>query len=207
MGIAKLKTKPYYTVEQYLVWERQAEERSEFVDGEIYAMAGESGAHGDISMNLAGMLQGQLRGTPCRARTKDSKVRSGAMKEHLGRGMISYPDMVVICGEVVYHDDQKDVILNPKVVLEVLSPSTEEFDRGGKFMRYRNFNPTLTDYLLISQTEPHIEHYLRLENGEWLLREYDGIDRSFTIESIKCSFALSELYERMNFGEEPGDES
>lgn len=199
MGLAQLKVKPYYTVEQYLTWERQADERSEFVDGEIYAMAGESGAHADISMNLAGSLQQQLRGSECRARTKDSKVRSGALKEHLGRGMISYPDMVVICGDVEYHDDQKDVILNPKVVLEVLSESTEEFDRGTKFMRYRSFNPTLTDYILISQTEPHVEHYIRLENGEWLLREYDGLDRSFQIDSIKCNISLNDLYERVDF--------
>jgi len=199
MGLAKVKSKPYYAIEQYLEWERQADERSEFIDGEIYAMAGESGAHADISMNLAGMLQGQLKGTNCRARTKDSKVRSGALKEHLGRGMISYPDMVVICGEVEYHDDQKDVILNPKVVLEVLSDSTEEFDRGTKFVRYRNFNPTLTDYILIAQTEPHVEHYLRLENGEWLLREYDGLDNSFLIESISCRISLAELYDRVDF--------
>lgn len=197
MGLAKLKTDPYYTVEQYLAWERHADERSEFLDGEIYAMAGESGAHGDISMNLAGMLQSQLKGTPCRARTKDTKVRSGALKEHLGRGMISYPDMVVICGEVEYHDEQKDVILNPKVVFEVLSESTEEFDRGSKFMRYRNFNPTLTDYILISQTEPHVEHYIRLENGEWLLREFDGQEKSFQIDSINCTISLGDLYDRV----------
>lgn len=199
MGLAQLKVKPYYTVEQYLTWERQADERSEFIDGEIYAMAGESGAHADISTNLTMLMAQQLRGTDCRARIKDSKVRSGALKEHLGRGMISYPDMVVICGDVEYHDDQKDVILNPKVVLEVLSESTEEFDRGAKFMRYRNFNPTLIDYILISQTEPHVEHYIRLENGEWLLREYDGLDRSFQIDSINCNISLKDLYERVDF--------
>jgi Uma2 family endonuclease len=199
MGFAKLKSKPYYTIEQYLVCERQADERSEFVDGEIYAMAGESAAHADISMNLAVLIGGQLKGTNCRARTKDSKVRSGALKEHLGRGMVSYPDMVVICGEPEYHDEQKDVTLNPKVVFEILSDSTEEFDRGTKFTRYRNFNPTLTDYILIAQNEPHVEHYLRLEDGEWLLREYDGLDNSFHVESINCTVSLSELYDRVDF--------
>lgn len=199
MGLAKIKSKPYYSIEQYLNWERQADERNEFVDGEIYAMAGESGAHADISMNLAAILGTQLRGTSSRARNKGTKVRSGALKERLGRGMVSYPDMVVICGEVEYHDDQNDVVLNPKVVLEVLSDSTEEFDRGTKFMRYRTFNPTLTDYILISQNEPHIEHYLRLENGEWLLREYDGLDKSFRIESINCTISLTELYDRVGF--------
>jgi Uma2 family endonuclease len=199
MVLAKIRSKPYYTAEQYLAWEREAEERSEFIDGEIYAMAGESGAHADISMNLAGMLQSQLKGTDCRARTKDTKVRSGALAEHFGKGMISYPDMVVICGEPMYHDSHKDVVLNPKIVLEVLSDSTEEFDRGIKFMRYRNFNPTLTDYILISQTEPHVEHFLRLENGEWLLREYDGVDSSFQIDSISCRLSLEDLYDRVRF--------
>jgi Uma2 family endonuclease len=97
--VADLKHRPYYTAEQYLAWEREAEERSEYIDGEIYAMAGESGAHADISMNLAVLLGNQLKGTDCRARTKDTKVRSGALQEHFGRGVISYPDMVVICGE------------------------------------------------------------------------------------------------------------
>src|SRR5437762_2493004 len=128
MGIAKLKSKPYYSIDQYLDWERQADDRSEFIDGEVYAMAGESGTHADISMNLAMILATQLRGTECRARTKNTKVRSGALKEQFGRGMVSYPDMVVICGEPEYHDDKKDIVLNPKVVLEVLSTSTEEFD-------------------------------------------------------------------------------
>jgi Uma2 family endonuclease len=163
MAVANIKRRPYYTVEQYLAWEREADERNEFIDGEIYGMAGESGAHADISMNLAVLLGNQLKGTDCRARTKDTKVRSGALAEHFGKGMISYPDMVVICGEPEYHDSHKDVVLNPKVVLEVLSESAEEFDRGIKFMRYRNFNPTLTDYILISQTEAHVEHYIRLE--------------------------------------------
>ena len=199
MAFAKLRSKPRYTVEQYLEWERQADERSEFVDGEIYAMAGESGAHADISMNLAVLLGTQLKGGECRARTKDTKVRSGAVKEQFGRGMISYPDMVVICGEPEYHDAHKDIVLNPKVVFEVLSESTEEFDRGTKFMRYRNFNPTLTDYFLIAQHEPHVEHYLRRENGEWLMREYDGLDTKFTIDSINCSISLSDLYDRVEF--------
>ncbi len=199
MAFAKLRSKPRFTIEQYLEWERQADEPSEFVDGEIYAMAGESGAHADISMNLAGMLQSQLKGSECRARTKDTKVRSGAVKEQFGRGMISYPDMVVICGEVEYHDNHKDIILNPQVVFEVLSESTEEFDRGTKFMRYRTFNPTLTDYILIAQNEPHVEHYRRRENGEWLLREYDGLDPALTIDSINCTIPLSDLYDRISF--------
>lgn len=150
MGLAQPKTY-YYSLEEYVENERKADERSEFIDGEIYAMAGESGRHGDISMNLAGILQNQPRGTDCRGRTKDTKVKSGALESRFGKGMISYPNIVVICGEPEYHDRHKDVVLNPAVIIEVLSETTAEFDRGVKFMRYRNFNETLTDYILVSQ--------------------------------------------------------
>jgi Uma2 family endonuclease len=197
--VANPKRRIYYTAEQYLAWEREADERSFYLDGEIYAMAGESGAHADISMNLAVLIGNQLKGTDCRARTKDTKVRSGALAEHSGRGLISYPDIVVICGEPEYHDNHMDVVLNPKAIFEVLSDSTEDFDRGIKFMRYRNFNPTLTDYILISQAESHVEHYIRRENGEWLLREYDGLDSAFHIESVDCRLLLSDVYDRVSF--------
>ena len=203
MGLSQLKTKPYYyTLEQYLKIEREADERSEFVDGEIYGMAGESGKHGDISMNLAALLGTQLRGTNCRGRTKDTKVRSGSLKEQFGRGMISYPDLVVICGEPEYHDKHKDIVLNPAVIIEVLSDSTAEFDRGTKFMRYRSFNPTLTDYILVSQDEAHVEHYIRQANDDWVLREYYGTDKSFRIDSIECLLNLADIYDRVEFEQE-----
>lgn len=198
MGLAQPKVH-YYTLEEYLNEERKAFERSEFIDGEVYSMAGESGRHGDISMNLAGLFQTQLRGTECRGRTKDTKVKSGSLKKKFGKGMISYPDIVVICGEPEYHDHHKDVVLNPKVIIEVLSESTEEFDRGTKFLRYRNFNDTLTDYILVSQEEPLIEHYIRQPNNDWLLKEYQGLDTTFEIKSIKCTFCLNDIYERIEF--------
>lgn len=201
MGLAKPK-QIYYTLEHYLEFERAAEVRHEFVDGEIYQMAGESGKHGDISTNLAMLIASQLRGTPCRVRLKDTKVRSGAIKEQFGRGMISYPDLVVICGEPQYHDKHQDIILNPTVIIEVLSESTAEFDRGEKFMRYRNFNSTLTDYVLIWQDEPHVEHYSRQETGGWLLQEYYGLEKNFRLDSIESLLNLSEIYERVEFGEE-----
>lgn len=198
MGLAQPKTY-LYSFEEYLETERIADERSELIDGEIYAMTGESSRHGDISSNLAILVGSQLRGTPCRSRIKDTKVKSGALKERFGRGMISYPDLVVICGEPEYHDKFKDIVLNPAVIIEVLSEATEEFDRGVKFMRYRNFNDTLTDYILVSQDEAHIEHYIRQQNGDWLLKEYYGLEKSFPIDSIYCTLKLSEIYERIEF--------
>ena len=113
--------------------------------------------------------------------------------------MISYPDIVVICGEPEYHDKHKDIVLNPTVIIEVLSESTAEFDRGVKFMRYRNFNPTLTDYILVSQDEPLIEHYSARENGDWLLKEYDGLEAVLRIDSIDCSLDLADIYDRIEF--------
>ncbi len=199
MALAKVKSNPYFSVEEYLKYEREADERSELIDGEIYAMAGESPRHGDVSMNIAGILHNQLRRTNCRGRIKDTKIKSGALKERLGKGMISYPDVVVICGEPEYHDKHKDVVLNPTVIIEVLSESTADFDRGVKFTRYRMFNPTLSDYILIWQDEPVVEHYIRQASGDWLLKEYHGLDKSFQIDSIECSLNLADVYERVEF--------
>lgn len=121
------KTKPVFTVEDYLEIDRDSDELYEFLDGEIYAMAGESGAHGDICVNFTVVLGNQLISTPCRLRIKDTKVRSGMFpaKRPLVKGMISYPDLVVICGEPEYHDEFTDVVLNPQMIIEVLSSSTE----------------------------------------------------------------------------------
>ncbi len=192
-----------FTEEQYLELERDADERHEYLDGHIYKMAGESGEHGDISANLVAMLVNQLRGTPCRARTKDTKIRSGPLPVNPRnvRGLYSYPDLVVICGEPEYLDDHRDVVINPKVIIEVLSDSTYNFDRVIKFERYRVWSKTLTDYLLVSQAQPAIEHFELKENGEWIYHPYHGLDGEVTIKSIKCSLPMAEIYDRVVFPE------
>ncbi len=156
-----------YTIDEYLERERAAEERSIYLDGRIIAMPGESDAHGDISVNLVGLLGNHLRGNSCRVRTKATKVRSGPtpMRATSNKGMFSYPDLLVICGEVEHHDSVRDVILKPTVVIEVLSVSTENFDRGEKFRRFLKWNPTLRDYMLMAQDQPWIEVYTAQENG------------------------------------------
>ncbi len=133
MGLAKIKTKPAYTFDEYLTIDRESAERYEYLDGEIYLMAGESGAHGDITMNLAIVFGNQLKGTDCRGRIKDTKVLSGAaaQKTAAPKGMFSYPDLVVICGAPQYHDKHEDVVVNPKIIIEVLSESTESFATAG----------------------------------------------------------------------------
>jgi Uma2 family endonuclease len=170
MSLASSEQRLVYTTDQYLEMERFAEERHYYLDGAIHAMVGESDAHGDISVNVVASLANQVRGTPCRVRTKDTKVRSGPILSagETIRGLFSYPDVLVICGEPEHHDAFRDVVLNPKVIVEILSESTEAFDRGEKFTRMQSWNPTLTGYVLVSQDRPQLERYTRQEDGSWL---------------------------------------
>jgi len=204
MGLAKLK-EYYYTTEEFLEIDRATDERYEYVDGVIYQMAGESGEHGDICTNFLSELRFQLKGKNCRARSKDTKVRSGMLSSkgnQVMKGMFSYPDIVVICGEPEYHDKRRDIILNPKVIVEVLSDSTENFDRHDKFSRYRMFNPTLSDNIFVSQDEPIIEHFVRAEDNSWTLYTHVGLDKVFKITSIDCELKLSEIFDLVEFSDE-----
>ena len=197
---------PLYSTKEYLAFERAAEERHEYLDGFIYAMAGESPTHADISANLVVLIGSDLRDSPCRVRTKDTKVRSGPTQRRSMKGLFSYPDVVVICGEPQYHDEHRDVVINPTVIIEVLSESTEARDRGVKFHRYQTWSPTLTDYVLVSQLAPIIEHFERRPDGSWSYHVYDNIEESFTIKSINCTLKLSDVYARIVFPEESDEE-
>ncbi len=182
--------------------ERESEERHEYLDGQIYAMAGESPQHGDISVNIIREISSQLRGTPCRLWTKDTKVRSGPLpkRRHSIKGLYSYPDAVIICGEPQFLDEYQDVLINPKVIIEVLSPSTESFDSDEKFRRYRMFNPSLTDYLVVAQDRPLIEHFARQENGQWVIAaSVIELSGSVRIASVNCVLQLAEVYDRVTF--------
>jgi Uma2 family endonuclease len=204
MAVPKKRTSQH-TIEKYLELDRASEERYEFVDGQVFLMAGESGRHGDISVNLTREISLQLRNKDCRVRSKDTKIKSGGFaskKVNSTKGMFSYPDLVIICGEPEYHDDFKDIVLNPKAVIEVLSDSTEVFDRNNKFTRYRMFNPTLTDYVLVSQDKPMVEHFVRQEDDNWKLYVYIGLDQIFEIQSVECRLKLSDVYDRVEFSEE-----
>jgi Uma2 family endonuclease len=206
---------PYrFTVEEYLAFERASDERHEYLDGVIYAMAGsastqamagESEDHGTICMNLSVSLGSQLRGTPCRAFSKDMKVRCGPYHPHSREGLYAYPDLVVVCGSSQYHDQIRDVLINPIVIVEVLSPSTEAFDRGDKLYRYRRWLPTLTDYVLVAQDRPLIDHYQRTTDGRWELETLEGLDAHLRLSSINCTVPLSEVYERIVFPPAEGE--
>jgi Uma2 family endonuclease len=198
------KPRPKFTVEQYLVLERAAEERHEFFDGEIIAMAGEKLPHGIISTNVIGQFVMQLKGTPCFVVTKDTKVRSGLgiASGRSTRGMLSYPDILVVCGQPEFFDAHHDVIMNPTAIVEVLSKSTESFDRGEKFQRYRAWNTTLQDYVLVSQTEPFIEHFHRQADGSWTMQESIGLEAIVVLASISCTLKLKDIYDRIDFAQE-----
>ncbi len=204
MTLAKLKEKKSqtYSVEEYLEFDRASDERYEFVDGQIHLKAGESGNHGDISVNLAAELRFQLKGKDCRVRAKDTKVKSGSFAQKPNqktKGMFSYPDLVVICGEPEYHDKHKDIVLNPQVIIEILSESTENFDRTSKFTRYRMFNLTLSDYILVSQDKPMVEHFIRQTDDSWKIFIYIGLNEILKIDSIECRIKLAEIYDRIKF--------
>ncbi len=204
MTLAKKKAF-FYTTEEYLEIDRASDERYEYIDGEIYQMAGESGEHGDISINFSSELRFQLKGKDCRVRSKDTKVRSGSLSQkgnQIMKGMFSYPDIVVICGEPEYHDKHRDIVLNPKVIIEILSDSTENFDRTDKFTRYRMFNSSLNDYILVSQDKPVVEHFVRQEDNTWKLYTFVGLNKSFSINSIECKITLNEIYDRIEFSDE-----
>jgi len=198
-----LPSQPRYNVEDYLALERASDDRHEFLDGQIYAMAGESVPHGDICMNLGAELRAQLRGRACRVLSKDLKVRSGPAPKpsYSRRGLFSYPDLVVICGEPQFQDEHRDVLLNPIVIIEVLSPSTEAFDRGEKWLRYQTWLPTLAHYVLVSQIKPEVEHYHRRPDG-WLYSLVSGLEGTLRLESIDCTLALSEICDRIVFAVE-----
>jgi Uma2 family endonuclease len=198
----KEKTSRLYSVEDYLKIDRESAERYEYLDGEIFLMAGESVRHGDISVNLIGELRSELKGKDCRVLAKDTKTKSGGFAFKIGqsrKGMFSYPDLVVICSEPQFNDEFKDIVLNPKVIIEVLSESTELFDRTDKFYRYRMFNETLTDYILVSQDKPLVEHLVRQDDNNWKTFFYFGLDEILKIESIGCEIKLSEIYDRVKF--------
>ena len=199
MATAPEKALYLFTVEEYLTFERTTEERHEYLDGLIYAMAGESPNHGHICTNLTISLGTGLRGTPCAIFSKDTKVRSGPDQAQTRQGLWSYPDLVIVCGTPQYHDQYQDVLLNPRVVIEVLSPSTERFDRGEKWERYRTWLPSLEEYLLVAQDRPCVEHWHRHGGATWQADLLEGIEATLVLASIGCQVPFADLYDRVVF--------
>ena len=179
-----------YTEAQYLKWEEDAVEKSEYVDGQIRAMSGGTEPHASIPVNIGGELRTALRGRGCRVLSSDMKVWAA--------NAFYYPDLSVVCGPSTYRSGNKHTITNPILVVEVLSPSTEPKDRGEKFIRYQQIE-TLCSYLLVSQTEPRMDLFERGENGHWDYMTVAGLERLITIPSLGVTLALSEIYDQVNF--------
>jgi Uma2 family endonuclease len=185
-------TVTHVTPEEYLAAERLSETRSEYLDGGVYPMPGGTANHGRIVVNVATELATQLRERDCDVLLSDMKVRMPDSRKFF------YPDVVVICGKLQFHDERKDIITNPNLVIEVLSPSTEAFDRGAKFRAYQTIE-SLKEYLLASQDRPLIEQYIRDEGGEWRYKAAEGIESSLTLPSVGCTLNLAAVYKRVEF--------
>lgn len=179
----------YLSPEEYLAIERRAEYKSEYVEGVMYAMGGGSERHNLIAGNLITELNIQLRKAPCRVYPSDLKVRVPNSKRFF------YPDVSVVCDETQFADDEKDVVLNPILIVEVLSESTASFDRGKKFQSYQQIE-SLQEYLLVSQDEYILEHYLRQEDGHWLYTKASGLDEAIALPTMKCQLALRDIYNK-----------
>lgn len=183
---------PRFTPEEYLALERAADHRSELVNGELYAMAGVSFEHTLIVTNLGAALHTRLRGRPCTTHLNDLRL---SVPE---TSLYTYPDALVICDEPRFVDDISDTVTNPIALFEVLSPSTEAYDRGAQFAHYRRL-PSLKYYILLSQAEPLVERYERQESNDWLLTELRGLDATLDLPALQVSIPLHDLYERIVF--------
>ena len=184
-------TKVTYTQAEYLALERAAETKSEYRYGQIYAMTCVSREHNLIAGNLFRELSVQLRKGDCETYVSDIRVRVNRT------GLYTYPDVVVACGPILFEDGHVDTLLNPVVIIEVLSPSTEAYDRGEKFAHYRRLD-SLQEYVLVSQDRVRIERYVR-QGEQWVLSERSAADDVLEIAAIGCRVSLADIYERVTF--------
>lgn len=198
MSLSNLaESKKYYTVEEYLAFEREAFEKHEYIDGQIFplhesretvAMAGASRRHNLVSGNIFGEIRNQLKGKNCEVYINDMRVR-------LNPARYVYPDVVVACSEPEFLDDEFDTLTNPVVVIKVLSPKTEKLEDFRKL-------ESLRECLLIEQEKIFIEHYIKQTPNQWLLRIYENADETVILESIGCEVSLSDIYLQVKFKEE-----
>jgi Uma2 family endonuclease len=187
---------PFFTPEQYLQIDRASECRNEYLDGHIYAMAGGSRAHAYLAGEIIIELGQALRKRGCRIVPSDLRLRASE------RGPYFYPDVTVICGKA-QPAGESDIVTNPTLILEVLSKSTEAFDRGEKFAWYRKID-SLKEYVLVSQSEPRIETFVRSEQGRWTFTEFAGLDAICRFASVDCNIPLAAIYEGIELDESAG---
>ena len=189
--MSSLATQVRYTPEEYLELERKAPYKNEYVNGRIFAMSGANRPHNLIAGNVFGELRSQLRGRPCEAYVSDMRVKVSPT------GLYTYPDIAVACEEILLDDAHNDTLLNPTVLIEVLSPSTEAYDRGEKFAHYRRLE-SLREYVLIVQDKARVEHFVR-QGEQWVLSELSGLAGILHLPSIECHLPLKDIYEKIEF--------
>ena len=183
-----VQTKNYITPEEYLATEREADFKSEYYQGEVFAMSGAGNNHNIITTNLIGQLYNSFRKKNCQA-------YSNNMRLHIPlNGLYTYPDVMAVCGERIFLDDKKDTLLNPFLVIEVLSPSTADYDRGTKFMLYRSI-PTLQHYILVDSRACHVERYAKNAESNWVLTEVKDLNAVLSFTNPDSALALSDIYE------------
>lgn len=186
---------PRYTLQEYVAREEVAEYKSEFYRGQIFAMSGGTVRHNTISINFAAALKTRLRGSGCRAFASDQRIRVPS------DDFDTYPDASVVCGELEIDEIDRNAITSPRLFVEVLSPSTESYNRGKKFDLYRDAE-SLREYILVSQDEPHVERFIKQSDGSWNLLVYKGLEAILELPSISCSIPLAEIFEDVVFGPE-----
>ncbi len=183
-------TRKPMTPAEYLAFERASETKHEYINGEIIAMTGASRNHNRIAGSAYATLYAQLRKRPCDIYPSDMRVKTGD-------GIYTYPDISIVCGEAQFEDEEIDTLLNPTVIIEVLSPSTAQYNRGVKFRHYRTLE-SLQEYVMIAQDGVHLEHYVR-QGDQWLLTDVDKPDVVVALASIDCTLAVSSVYEKVSF--------
>lgn len=184
-----------YSPADYLALERASPTKHEFFDGEIFDMARGSIPHSRISTNVLAALCVLLKGRTCQVFNSDLRVK-------VPRGLYTYPDATVVCGELQLEDEHQDLLLNPLLIVEVLSPSTEAYDRGAKFAQYRSC-PSLSEYVLVSQDHALVEHFARQPSGQWLLTSYDSLDARVSLPCLNVELPLSDVYVHVQWERSP----
>lgn len=185
--------KPYLTIEEYIELDKNSEERFEYFDGEIFAMAGSSPNHARISSRICSLLEQKLFGGKCEAFNCEVRVKVPAELPY------RYPDVSVVCGEPIFEMIQGvEMLVNPVLIIEVLSPSTAAYDLDAKFTAYQSIE-SFREYLLVAQDRPHVIHYARQSKGRWLRTEVSGLQNEVRLSSVKVTLPLSEIYARVKF--------
>lgn len=182
---------PRATREEYLAAECAAQSKSEYIDGYMLAMSGASREHNILSVRIAGLLDAQLADSPCEVYASDQRVKVTETGDY------TYPDVVVACGAIEFEDAEVDTLLTPAVIVEVLSPSTERYDRVTKFELYGSIE-SLQEYLLVTQDRPLIEHYVR-RGDSWIYTAHRTLDQSVSLPSINCTLKLRDVYHKVRF--------